>query len=453
MEGMKRFLHFAGTSWWFSPLCALGCAFGSAAAILALTVDLRGDFVCRIAEWTSFAFFLLALVVGLWALGVAVRWALKRAWKRALGTMLALGAATVAGGGAFLGTLLLLLLFSEDHFAEGLAMPEGLEISDPAPRTWPASARDPATDPYFAAVAAAVAVPGTDDVTLSADVPSLAWLAAEHRDLLLRYLCLHPAWRVFEQRGKLCATRTMRQDGEWHYPLHGYQNNWLSGEDARWQTRLTIGLPDPWGSARVAKERFAPGETRKVHLEGDGFGRPAGSCGSDVVIDAGNACLEIFEQSDAPERRITKALVRLVEDELRPLADSPREETLRSLLPPDAISRGEPDIALRDSFEGGIYEATLRANPGEPGLVWLKAFEVTKGTPLSAARLAEYSNVRLGWSSDPGELFTGVSHFTIYEGNWGQYYAARFELWFRPDSGGPERKLVERTFKIQGWMR
>ena len=39
------------------------------------------------------------------------------------------------------------------------------------------------------------------------------------------------------------------------------------------------------------------------------------------------------------------------------------------------------------------------------------------------------------------------------EGNWDQYYAARFELWFRPDSGAPERKITEKVFRIQGWQR
>ncbi len=35
----------------------------------------------------------------------------------------------------------------------------------------------------------------------------------------------------------------------------------------------------------------------------------------------------------------------------------------------------------------------------------------------------------------------------------GQPYAARFELWFVPDSGQGERKLLERIFKIEGWQR
>jgi hypothetical protein len=41
----------------------------------------------------------------------------------------------------------------------------------------------------------------------------------------------------------------------------------------------------------------------------------------------------------------------------------------------------------------------------------------------------------------------------IYEGDWGKPYAARFEVWFTPDAGGPERKLAERIFKIEGWQR
>ena len=83
----------------------------------------------------------------------------------------------------------------------------------------------------------------------------------------------------------------------------------------------------------------------------------------------------------------------------------------------------------------------------------MKAFEITKGTPLSAERLKMNSNCIPGWSGDPHEQFFSAMHFTIYEGRWGQYYGARFEIWFQPDSGGPERKLFEKNYKIQGWER
>ena len=68
-------------------------------------------------------------------------------------------------------------------------------------------------------------------------------------------------------------------------------------------------------------------------------------------------------------------------------------------------------------------------------------------------RLKERSNEWVGWSTDPNKIFCANSHFTIYEGDWGKPYAARFEVWFEPDSGGEPRKLLEEVFKIEGWQR
>jgi hypothetical protein len=31
--------------------------------------------------------------------------------------------------------------------------------------------------------------------------------------------------------------------------------------------------------------------------------------------------------------------------------------------------------------------------------------------------------------------------------------AKRFEIWFTPNAGGPDRKLMEKVFKIEGWQR
>ena len=91
--------------------------------------------------------------------------------------------------------------------------------------------------------------------------------------------------------------------------------------------------------------------------------------------------------------------------------------------------------------------------PGEPGMTYLRAFEATKGTPLSESGLKEDSNERIGWSDEPEEKFLYENEFMIHEGDWGKPYAARIEVWFRPDSGKPERKLLERICKIEGWQR
>jgi hypothetical protein len=101
----------------------------------------------------------------------------------------------------------------------------------------------------------------------------------------------------------------------------------------------------------------------------------------------------------------------------------------------------------------GIYGVVYSLNPGEPGSVYLKAFEVTKGTQLSKDRLEDKSTTRMTWSNDPAEVFGAKAGFTIYEGDWGKSYVARFQVWFKPDSGKPQRKVAERIFKIEGWQR
>ena len=108
---------------------------------------------------------------------------------------------------------------------------------------------------------------------------------------------------------------------------------------------------------------------------------------------------------------------------------------------------------LLTGMQPGIYGVVYSLNPGEPGSVYLKAFEVTKGTPLSVDRLEAKSRTRMTWSTESSERFGAKAGFTIYEGDWGKPYAARFEVWFTPDSGKADRKLAERIFKIEGWQR
>lgn len=43
--------------------------------------------------------------------------------------------------------------------------------------------------------------------------------------------------------------------------------------------------------------------------------------------------------------------------------------------------------------------------------------------------------------------------FTIYEGDWGDYYAARIEVWHKDAQTGMERKLMEKVYRVEGWMR
>ena len=174
---------------------------------------------------------------------------------------------------------------------------------------------------------------------------------------------------------------------------------------------------------------------------------------SHCVITADQLIVEIFEQSDAKERRLTKAALVHIEEELHPLAMAPEWSTIQSILPSGATRSGEPTIHIHSSLQPGIYDSEIWVNPSEAGMIYLKAYEITSEYRPSTDRLKERSNEWVGWSEDSSQLFFSNAHFTIYEGDWGKPYAARFEVWFVPDSGGPERKLVEKVFKIEGWQR
>jgi hypothetical protein len=230
----------------------------------------------------------------------------------------------------------------------------------------------------------------------------------------------------------------------------------LTGDEtAPFNLLVTLGLDGkPWGptnsSAVVVKEGTKPAELVGQSRQG-GLGLD-----SHFMIDGGGAVLEIVEERAGPERVVTPLIVADIERELRAVLNSEvskRGELDRSLLPEGSTRPGPAEIALLNGMQPGIYQVAAWANPGAAGTVFLKAFEITQGTRLSEDRLDEKSNARTGWSNDPNELFRYSSEVTIYEGDWGKPYAARFELWFRPDDGSADRKLMERNFRIEGWMR
>ena len=108
------------------------------------------------------------------------------------------------------------------------------------------------------------------------------------------------------------------------------------------------------------------------------------------------------------------------------------------------------DFKLINGMQGGIYHYQATVNPGEDGEVYLRAYEVTKGTRLSATRIKQRTIEKVVGA---GEKIIGIGkEFTIYEGDWDKYFAARIEIWFIPAKGGKPRKLKEKLFRVQGWM-
>lgn len=122
---------------------------------------------------------------------------------------------------------------------------------------------------------------------------------------------------------------------------------------------------------------------------------------------------------------------------------------------PDSLrnmNRLKPDFILYNSFQPGLYEYDIWYGKIEKGIICLKAYEVTNEDRLSSSTLEESSEIRIYNPSENIIRFGTKDNFTIYEGDWGKPYTARFEVWFKPQEG-EERKLFEKIYKIEGWMR
>jgi len=437
-------------SWWLAPLVALAALL--AFAVAGLTYPLAPEIIPELL------FFLFcATVLGL--VTVAIVNLVRKRWWQGLAH---LGLVLLAGGGFILVAMAMFFAAflgpSEDHFADDLVIPDDIDIADTksADRFGALSEEDYAAsnpDALQSSLMDALRQPGGSDPTVCATVDALVALHGQQPAVLARYLACNPAWRVFTEDGNRYATRRWKLGDQWRYTLHGYYTGFNLGlwhPRPKFQFRLTLGLSgEPWYSRRSGDTEMKPGQTGPLSLSIDNQMHE-----SRLVIDAGrHLAVEVFEQSEAKERRLTKEGLRHLQTELAPFAAAPKWETVRRLLPAGSIRQGAPTLELRESFQPGIYDVWVWANPGEPGMIYLKAFEITKGTALSADRLKVRSNEWIGWSDDPADLFLSNTHFTIYEGDWGKPYAARFEVWFVPDGGGTERRLLKKVFKIEGWQR
>ena len=129
----------------------------------------------------------------------------------------------------------------------------------------------------------------------------------------------------------------------------------------------------------------------------------------------------------------------------------PLTEDSCSIEPVDSL---DPNtyLTIWNSFQGGIYTYDFYYGPLSSGEIYLKCFEVTENLPLSEERIAESSKVLIN-STSSFEKLVSRQEFTIYEGDWGDYYAARIEVWYRDSVTKEERKLLEKVYRVEGWMR
>ncbi len=117
------------------------------------------------------------------------------------------------------------------------------------------------------------------------------------------------------------------------------------------------------------------------------------------------------------------------------------------------LSKSQMSFQLYNSFQPGLYEYDFWVGKIERGTIYLKAFEITNEYELSTNELPTKSSVNVFNTTDSIRRFGTTSDFTIYEGDFGKPYAARFEIWFKPATGRAERKLLAKNYRIEGWQR
>lgn len=106
------------------------------------------------------------------------------------------------------------------------------------------------------------------------------------------------------------------------------------------------------------------------------------------------------------------------------------------------------DFILINNFQPGLYLYHTDYRPTDTGHFYVKAFEINSNDRLSGERIKESSKVVVD-NLEP-QIWKG--EFTIYEGDWGDKYGSRMELWYQP-SNGQDYKVEERNFIIEGWQR
>lgn len=157
------------------------------------------------------------------------------------------------------------------------------------------------------------------------------------------------------------------------------------------------------------------------------------------VLFAGSIVLKVFAIGDE-----------YFADNLSIPSGVPISEYIKDLMPVDTdlppVTNHMPCIEY--SVESKVCNVLL--NPGEPGRVYARAYEVTTGKELSASWLRRNTEHKIRWSDNSAELYWDTMNVVIREGRTSKWYAARIEVWFAPESGDAERKLLEKVYRVHG---
>ena len=103
--------------------------------------------------------------------------------------------------------------------------------------------------------------------------------------------------------------------------------------------------------------------------------------------------------------------------------------------------------------QGGIYSYAFYWPALEDGEVYLRCFEATENIELSDNQIKRRTTTQVAGHNGFGQIVKpNHMEFTIYEGDWEEYYAVRVEVWHKPAKGKAHR-LMQKVYRMEGWMR
>ncbi|MFD2543744.1 hypothetical protein ACFSSB_15565 [Lacinutrix gracilariae] len=109
----------------------------------------------------------------------------------------------------------------------------------------------------------------------------------------------------------------------------------------------------------------------------------------------------------------------------------------------------EKIVVIGDGYSG--YDFYMWHKPTEKGEIYIKAFELTQNVQLSEWKLSNRTRNKITELNNEYKIYEGRT--VIDEGTFENFYPTRFELWFKSDSSGIEKKLTEKKYVIDGWDR
>ena len=129
----------------------------------------------------------------------------------------------------------------------------------------------------------------------------------------------------------------------------------------------------------------------------------------------------------------------------------PLEEGEEPPYPIDSIA-SNTWLQIWNDFQGGMYTYEFHHPALEEGWIYLRCYEATENIPLSPERISAASMVATPSTTSFSKVVEKQC-FKIYRGDWGDYYAARIEVWHKDAKTGKERKLIEKVYRVEGWQR